>query len=485
MKLADKALLHNQCYLNGHWVSGTGQTLSVKNPATGAVLGSVPALEPTVVQDTIANAVTAFEKWKAFTAEKRGDFLYQWYRLMLDNREDLAQIMTAEQGKPLAESRGEIDYAASYVKWFAEEARRAYGDTIPAASKGQHIIVIPQPVGVCAAVTPWNFPAAMITRKAAAALAAGCTMVVKPSGLTPFSALALAHLVHEAGIPAGVFNVVTGDSAAIAEAFCTSRHIKKLSFTGSTAVGRKLMAQCAPNLQKLSLELGGNAPFLVFDDADVDRAVKGALAAKFRNTGQTCICPNRFLVQAGIHDTFVAALGKAVAALKVGDGTDEEVKQCSLINNKALEKVQRHYDDALAKGACVTQGERPGVLPHNRVAPVILTGVKPDMQLWHEETFGPLAAVAQFDTEQEGLDLANDTPYGLAAYFFTGDADRIWRVGEALKAGMVGINEGAISNAAAPFGGVDQSGFGREGSRYGMSEYQQLKYLCFAEASEG
>lgn len=478
MKLENKTLLHSHCYINGQWVGGSEKTLSVSNPATGEVLGSVPALASKAVEEAIASAASAFEKWRSLTAEKRGELLYQWYRLMHDNREDLAQIMTAEQGKPLAESRGEIDYAASYIKWFAEEARRAYGETIPAAKEGQHIIVIPQPVGVCAAITPWNFPAAMITRKAAAALAAGCTMVVKPSGLTPFSALALAHLAHEAGIPGGVFNVVTGDSAAIGEVFCGSHQVKKLSFTGSTAVGRKLMAQCAPNLQKLSLELGGNAPFMVFDDADVDRAVTGALAAKFRNTGQTCICPNRFLVQAGIHDIFVKALSKAVAELKVGEGTDEEVKQCSLINHKALEKVQHHYDDALAKGAQCIHGERPGTLSNNRVAPVVLTGVKPDMQLWHEETFGPLAAVARFETEEEGLELANDTPHGLAAYFFTRDADRIWRVGEAIKAGMVGINEGAISNAAAPFGGVDQSGFGREGSRHGLSEYQQLKYLC-------
>lgn len=478
MKLDNKTLLHNQCYINGQWVGDTGKTLNVSDPATDEVLGSVPALEQKAVEEAIASATRAFEKWRVFTAEERGDLLYHWYRLMIDNREDLAQIMTAEQGKPLAESRGEIDYAASYIKWFAEEARRAYGETIPAAKERQHIIVVPQPVGVCAAITPWNFPAAMITRKAAAALAAGCTMVVKPSGLTPFSALALAHLAHEAGIPAGVFNVVTGDSATIGDVFCGSHHIKKLSFTGSTAVGRKLMAQCAPNLQKLSLELGGNAPLMVFDDADVDRAVTGALAAKFRNTGQTCICPNRFLVQAGIHDTFVEALSKAVAELKVGEGTDVEVKQCSLINDKALEKVQHHYDDALAKGAHCIQGERPGTLPNNRVAPMVLTGVKPNMQLWHEETFGPLAAVTRFETEEEGLELANDTPYGLAAYFFTRDADRIWRVGEAIKAGMVGINEGAISNAAAPFGGVDQSGFGREGSRHGLSEYQQLKYLC-------
>lgn len=485
MKLDNPQLLHEQCFIAGQWVTGGGKGIVVVNPASGEKLAEVPSLADKDIEKAIAAAAGAFASWRNLTAEERGGYLYRWYQLMRDEREDLARIMTVEQGKPLAESRGEIDYAASYIKWFAEEARRAYGEMIPPANRDQQILVAPEPVGVCAAITPWNFPAAMITRKAAAALAAGCTMVVKPSGLTPLSALALAHLAQRAEIPAGVFNVVTGDSATIGEVFCGSHQVKKLSFTGSTAVGRKLMAQCAPNLQKLSLELGGNAPLMVFDDADVARAVEGTLAAKFRNTGQTCICPNRFLVQAHIHDAFVAALGEAVAALKVGDGMDPDVRQTSLINADAVDKVRRHYDDALARGARCVQGERPGSLPHNRVAPTLLTGVTADMALWHEETFGPLVAIARFESEEEGLRMANDTPHGLAAYAFTRDADRIWRLGRGLKAGMVGINEGAISNAAAPFGGVDQSGFGREGSRHGLYEYLQLKYLCIGSSVSG
>lgn len=480
MKLDNPQLLREQCFIAGEWVGSA--SIEVINPATDKKLGQVPSLERQAVEDAIAAAAKAFDSWRCVSAQERGNYLYRWYELLQAHREDLARIMTAEQGKPLAESRGEIDYAASYIKWFAEEARRAYGEIIPADKPGSQMLVMPEPVGVCAAITPWNFPAAMITRKAAAALAAGCTMVVKPSGLTPLSALALAYLAEQAGIPAGVFNVLTGDSAEIGKIFCQSRQVKKLSFTGSTEVGRRLMAQSADNLQKLSLELGGNAPLIVFNDADIARAVQGTLAAKFRNSGQTCICPNRFLLQTEIHDGFVDALSAAVAELPVGNGMDADVKITSLINSKAVTKVQQHYDDALAKGARCVYGERPGSLPHQQVAPVILTDVSPEAQLWQEETFGPLVAITRFTTEEEALALANDTQYGLAAYAFTRDADRIWRLGRELKTGMLGINEGAISNAAAPFGGVDQSGFGREGSRQGLYEYLQLKYVCVGPA---
>lgn len=480
MKLDNPQLLREQCFIAGEWVGSA--SIEVINPATDKKLGQVPSLERQAVEDAIAAAAKAFDSWRCVSAQERGNYLYRWYELLQAHREDLARIMTAEQGKPLAESRGEIDYAASYIKWFAEEARRAYGEIIPADKPGSQMLVMPEPVGVCAAITPWNFPAAMITRKAAAALAAGCTMVVKPSGLTPLSALALAYLAEQAGIPAGVFNVLTGDSAEIGKIFCQSRQVKKLSFTGSTEVGRRLMAQSADNLQKLSLELGGNAPLIVFNDADIARAVQGTLAAKFRNSGQTCICPNRFLLQTEIHDGFVDALSAAVAELPVGNGMDADVKITSLINSKAVTKVQQHYDDALAKGAHCVYGERPGSLPHQQVAPVILTDVSPEAQLWQEETFGPLVAITRFTTEEEALALANDTQYGLAAYAFTRDADRIWRLGRELKTGMLGINEGAISNAAAPFGGVDQSGFGREGSRHGLYEYLQLKYVCVGPA---
>jgi len=480
VKLDNPQLLREQCFIAGEWVGSA--SIEVINPATDKKLGQVPSLERQAVEDAIAAAAKAFDSWRCVSAQERGNYLYRWYELLQAHREDLARIMTAEQGKPLAESRGEIDYAASYIKWFAEEARRAYGEIIPADKPGSQMLVMPEPVGVCAAITPWNFPAAMITRKAAAALAAGCTMVVKPSGLTPLSALALAYLAEQAGIPAGVFNVLTGDSAEIGKIFCQSRQVKKLSFTGSTEVGRRLMAQSADNLQKLSLELGGNAPLIVFNDADIARAVQGTLAAKFRNSGQTCICPNRFLLQTEIHDGFVDALSAAVAELPVGNGMDADVKITSLINSKAVTKVQQHYDDALAKGAHCVYGERPGSLPHQQVAPVILTNVSPKAQLWQEETFGPLVAITRFTTEEEALALANDTQYGLAAYAFTRDADRIWRLGRELKTGMLGINEGAISNAAAPFGGVDQSGFGREGSRQGLYEYLQLKYVCVGPA---
>ncbi|WP_368045287.1 NAD-dependent succinate-semialdehyde dehydrogenase [Gilvimarinus algae] len=483
IELKDANLFRQRCYLDGEWVeSSAGKTIDVLNPADERLIGQVPELEREQVIHALERAQAGFEAWRKAGIIERSACLRRWYELMQEHKEDLARIMTAEQGKPIAESRGEIDYASSYIEWFAEEAKRGYGELIPPAKPQQRILVTPEPVGVAVAITPWNFPAAMITRKAAAALAAGCSMVVKPSGLTPFSALAMAELADRAGFPKGVFSVVTGASSMIGEVFTGSTIVKKLSFTGSTAVGRKLMELSAPRLHTLSLELGGNAPFLVFDDADLDLAVKGAVAAKFRNTGQTCICPNRFLVQDSVHEAFVGKLKEALAELKVGDGFDEQVQQTSLINQKAVEKVQRHYDDALAKGAKSVLGERPGALARNRVAPIILTGVTTDMQLWQEETFGPLAPVMAFGSEEEGIALANDTPFGLAAYFYSRGVDRCWRVGEALKSGMVGVNEGGISNAMAPFGGVDQSGFGREGARQGLAEYQQLKYLCYGRA---
>lgn len=476
-------LFRQQCYVHGQWVdAGDGKRVPVDNPADGKIIGTVPSLGRGDIEAAIASGATGFASWRTRTAQERADQLLRWHRLIEDNRDHIASLMTLEQGKPLAEAKGEVDYAASFIRWFAEEARRIYGETIPGAKPGQHIVVIRQPVGVTAAITPWNFPAAMIARKAGAALAAGCSMIVKPATATPYTALALAQLAHDAGIPPGVLNVVVGDAAMIADAFTASPVVRKLSFTGSTAVGSRLMAQSARHIQKISLELGGNAPFIVFDDADVERAVEGAMATKFRNTGQTCVCANRFLVQSGIHDAFVERLGQAMAALKVGDGFAEGVTQSALINGAAVAKVRDHYNDALAKGARRTWGEEPRGDNGNYVQPVLLTGVTPDMALCREETFGPLAAVLRFTSEEEAIALANDTPYGLAAYFYSRDIHRVWRVAEALEAGIVGINEGAISNAMAPFGGIKESGLGREGSRHGLDDYTELKYLCMGGA---
>lgn len=477
--LRDKLLFRQQCYVNGNWLDAdNGATLDVDNPATDEKLGTVPAMGVRETENAITAAHHAFPAWRDMTAAQRGAILYRWQALMLENQEDLARIMTLEQGKPLAEARGEIAYAASFLHWFAEEARRAYGDVIPAAMPGQHIIVMKQPVGVSAAITPWNFPAAMITRKAGAALAAGCTMVVKPAEATPYSALALAELGERAGLPAGVLNIITGAPQTIGETLTGSPLVRKLSFTGSTEVGRKLMAQCALHIQKISLELGGNAPFIVFDDADLDKAVAGAMASKFRNTGQTCVCVNRFLVQDGVHDAFVQKLQAAMTDLKTGNGLEEGINQSALINREAVDKVQAHLQDALAKGAQVISGGGPHPAGGNYVQPALITGVTADMQLCHEETFGPLAAVTRFSTEEEAVTIANDTPYGLASYFYSRDVHRCWRVADALEAGIVGVNEGMISNAAAPFGGVKESGLGREGSKYGMEEFMEVKYLC-------
>ncbi|ASK34993.1 NAD-dependent succinate-semialdehyde dehydrogenase [Alloalcanivorax mobilis] len=477
--LKDNDLFRQQCFINGQWCDAEdGATFEVDNPATGETIGKVPRMKEADTLQAIAAADNALPAWRAKTAGERADLLYAWYQLMMDNQDDLGALMTLEQGKPLAESKGEIAYAASFIKWFAEEARRAYGDTIPGAKPGQHIVVIKQPIGVTAAITPWNFPSSMITRKAGAALAAGCTMVVKPASATPYSALALAELAQRAGIPAGVINVITGSAAAISNTITSSPVVRKVSFTGSTEVGSQLMAQCAEHIQKVSLELGGNAPFLVFDDADLDKAVEGAIASKFRNTGQTCVCVNRFLVQDGVHDAFVEKLSAAIKKLKVGDGFEEGVTQAPLINEGAVKKVLEHIEDAVAKGGKVVLGGAAHERGGNFVQPTLITGATQDMEFCQEETFGPLAAIIRFKDEQEGVRLANDTPFGLASYFYSENIHRVWRVAEALEAGMVGINEGLISNAAAPFGGVKESGLGREGSHQGMDEYLETKYLC-------
>ncbi|MBA3980970.1 MAG: succinate-semialdehyde dehydrogenase (NADP(+)) [Alcanivorax sp.] len=477
--LKDRQLFRQQCHIGGRWCDADqGDTLAVDNPANGTPLGTVPRMGAAETEKAIAAADQALPAWRARTAAERAALLYRWYELMLAHQDDLGLLMTLEQGKPLAEAKGEIAYAASFLLWFAEEARRAYGDTIPAPKTGQRIIVIKQPVGVSAAITPWNFPSSMITRKAGAALAAGCTMVVKPASATPYSALALAELAQRAGIPDGVLNVITGSASDIANTLTGNSVVRKISFTGSTEVGSQLMANAAKHVQKVSLELGGNAPFIVFDDADLDAAVEGAMGSKFRNTGQTCVCVNRFLVQDSVHDAFVEKLTAAIRKLNVGDGLKEGVNQSALINRAAADKVHAHIDDAVSKGArCVLGGER-----HEQggsfVTPALLTDVTPDMQLCHEETFGPLAAIMRFHDEEEAVREANNTPYGLAAYFYSQNISRCWRVAEALEAGMVGVNEGMISNAAAPFGGVKASGLGREGSKYGLDEFMEVKYLC-------
>ncbi|KXJ42284.1 MAG: NAD-dependent succinate-semialdehyde dehydrogenase [Alloalcanivorax venustensis] len=477
--LKDPSLFRQQCFINGQWCDAEdGATIDVDNPSNGEIIGTVPRMKEADTLQAIAAADNALPAWRAKTAGERADLLYAWYNLMMEHQDDLGALMTLEQGKPLAESKGEIAYAASFIKWFAEEARRAYGDTIPGAKPGQHIIVIKQAIGVTAAITPWNFPASMITRKAGAALAAGCTMVVKPASATPYSAFALAELAQRAGIPAGVINIITGSAAAIADTITSSPVVRKVSFTGSTEVGSQLMANCAEHIQKVSLELGGNAPFLVFDDADLDKAVEGAIASKFRNTGQTCVCVNRFLVQDGVHDAFVEKLKAAMEKLKVGDGFEEGVTQAPLINAGAAKKVLEHIEDAKSKGAKVVLGGGAHERGGNFVQPTLITGATADMEFCHEETFGPLAAVIRFKDEQEGIRIANDTPFGLASYFYSENIHRVWRVAEALEAGMVGINEGLISNAAAPFGGVKESGLGREGSHQGMEEYMEVKYLC-------
>ncbi len=480
MNLQNPTLLRTANLIDGLWVGADGgATLSVVDPASGERIAEVPCCGAAETQRAIAAADAALPAWRALTARRRGQLLQNWNRLILDNADDLAALITAEGGKPLLEAKGETIYGASFVEWFAEEGKRTYGESIPSPASTTRLLVVKQPIGVCAAITPWNFPLAMITRKVAPALAAGCTVVVKPAEATPLTALALAALAEEAGFPAGVFNVVTGQPAAIGGELCASPIVRKLSFTGSTAVGRLLMAQCAPTVKKLSLELGGNAPFIVFDDADVDAAVEGALAAKYRNTGQTCVCANRFLVQSGIYETFATRFAERSAQLKVGAGSEAGVAQGPLINAAGLAKVEAHVADAIAKGARVLCGGARHERGGNFFQPTVLADVTPAMRVAREETFGPLAPLFRFDTEAEAVAMANDTEFGLAAYFFTRDVGRCWRVGEALEYGMVGVNTGMISNEVAPFGGIKQSGIGREGSKYGIEEYLEVKYLCF------
>ncbi|QGT78443.1 succinate-semialdehyde dehydrogenase [Guyparkeria halophila] len=471
-------LFREDCFIDGQWVSaGETDRQAVVNPANGETIGSVPRLGVEPTRQAIEAAERAWPAWREQTAEARGSILYRWYELMLENEETLARIMTLEQGKPLAESAGEIRYAASFLKWFAEEARRAYGRTIPAAKPGQQIVVLRQPIGVCAAITPWNFPSSMITRKAAAALAAGCPILVKPASATPFSALALAALAEEAGVPAGVFNVVTGSASEIAGEMTANPSVRKISFTGSTEVGSQLMREAAGNVQKISLELGGNAPFIVFDDADLDAAVEGAIAAKFRNTGQTCVCVNRFYVQDGVYEPFVARLKARIEGLRLGDGMDPDSDVTPLIDKAAADKVMAQIEEATGQGATLMAGGQRDPRGENYVVPTLLTEIRQSMRVMQEETFGPLVAVSRFTDEVEAVALANDTPFGLAAYFYSENVHRVWRVAEGIEAGMIGINTGLISNAAAPFGGVKASGLGREGAVEGLDEYLETKYL--------
>lgn len=477
--LKDKALLRQACLIDGQWVAADGGgTVAVDNPATGESLGVVPKCGRAETARAIAAANRAWPLWRAKTALERADLLLRWHDLILAAKDDLARLMTLEQGKPLAESAGEIVYGASFLRWFAEEARRVYGDVVPAPWAGKRILVTREPVGVCGIVTPWNFPTAMITRKAGPAFAIGCPVVIKPASQTPFSALALGELAIRAGIPAGVVNIVTGDSRAIGAELTENPVVRKISFTGSTEVGKKLLAQGAATVKKVSMELGGNAPFLVFDDADLDAAVTGAMASKYRNSGQTCICANRFYVQAGIYDAFVEKLARAVGALTVGDGLTPGVTQGPLIDGKALVRLRAHVADARAKGGRIVCGGGPHPLGGNFFEPTLIADATRDMVFAREEIFGPLAPVFRFETEAEAVAAANDTEYGLAAYFYTRDLGRAFRVSEALEYGMVGVNESLISNAEAPFGGVKESGLGREGSRYGIDEYSVLKYTC-------
>jgi succinate-semialdehyde dehydrogenase/glutarate-semialdehyde dehydrogenase len=483
--MQDGLLVRNQAYIDGAWVSAKdGSTFAVTNPATDDTIVHVPNLGVAEANLAIAAADAALPAWRARTGKERAAFLRRWYELMMEHAQDLAAIMTAEQGKPLAEAMGEVAYGASFVEWFAEEAKRVSGDVLASTASDKRLLVLRQPIGVCAAITPWNFPIAMITRKVAPALAAGCTIVVKPAGLTPLCALALAELAHRAGIPRGVLNVVTTKTAssAIGKALCDSPVVRHLSFTGSTPVGSILMQQSAPTVKKLALELGGHAPFIVFDDADIDAAVEGAIASKFRNAGQTCVCTNRFYAQEKVYDAFVSRLAEKAAALRVGDGFEAGVAQGPLIDDQAVAKVQEHIADAVAKGAQLVTGGKlvAGQASDRFVEPTVLAGATHDMLIATEETFGPVAAVFRFRDEAEVVALANDTQSGLASYFYSRDIGKVWRVAEALEYGMVGINTGLISNEVAPFGGVKQSGLGREGSRYGMDEYLEIKYLCIA-----
>ncbi len=481
MHLKDQSLFRQQCYINGEWVDADdGGTLEVTNPSSGSVIGTVPKLGAAETARAIDAAEVAFQSWRKRTAKQRAVCLKKLADLMLENEEDLAKLMTIEQGKPLVESRGEVAYAASFFEWFAEEGRRVYGDVIPHHLPDRRIVVIKEPIGVCAAVTPWNFPSAMITRKAGPALATGCTIVIKPASSTPYSALALCELAERAGIPAGVLNVVTGSSGQIGGELTSNSKVRKLSFTGSTEIGKVLMRQCADTVKKVSMELGGNAPFIVFDDADIDAAVTGAIQSKYRNAGQTCVCANRIFAHEDIYDEFAEKLASAVSEMKVGDGLEEGTEVGPLIDVAAVEKVEAHINDAIAKGAEVAAGgsrhERGGTF----FQPTVMKHVKVNMDVSNEETFGPLAPLFKFSSEDEVTELANATEFGLAAYLYSRDIGRVWRMSEALEYGIVGINTGIISTEVAPFGGMKESGFGREGSKYGIEDYVEVKYLCVA-----
>jgi succinate-semialdehyde dehydrogenase / glutarate-semialdehyde dehydrogenase len=477
-------LFRQQCFLAGRWEDAdSGRTIAVDNPATGKVIGSTPDMGAAETRRALEAAHAAFGEWRGRTAKERAAILRKWFDLMMARQEELAAIMTLEQGKPLAESRGEIAYAASFIEWFGEEGKRIYGDVIPAFSSDKRIVVLKQPIGVCVAITPWNFPAAMITRKVGPALAAGCPMVIKPAAQTPFSAFALCALAEQAGVPPGVLSCVTGSATAIGGEMTSNPLVRKLSFTGSTATGKLLMEQCAKSVKKTSMELGGNAPFIVFDDADLEAAVAGAIASKYRNAGQTCVCANRIFVQRGVYDEFVARLAKAVSQMKVGDGFRPDTQIGPLIEERAVEKVLAHVADAKRKGAQILVGGERHPLGGLFFQPTVIAGATRDMLIFREETFGPVAPIFRFDTEEEAIKLANDTEFGLASYFYGRDVGRVWRVAEALEYGIVGVNEGVISTEVAPFGGVKESGLGREGSKYGIEDYLEIKYLCFGGIS--
>ncbi len=479
LPIKDQSLFRQQCYIDGQWLDAdSGKTIDVTNPATGEVLGTIPMMGASETKRAIEAANAAWGPWRKKTAKERANTLRKWFNLLMENQDDLGVLMTAEQGKPLAEAKGEIAYAASFIEWFAEEAKRIYGDVIPPHQGDKRIVVTKEPIGVVAAITPWNFPAAMITRKAAPALAVGCPVVLKPATQTPYSALALAALAERAGIPAGVFNVVTGSAAAIGGEMTSNPIVRKLTFTGSTEVGKILMEQCAATVKKTSMELGGNAPFIVFEDADLDAAIEGAIMSKYRNTGQTCVCANRILVQDKVYDAFAAKLVAAVGKLKIGDGLKGETQQGPLIDMKAVAKVEEHIADALKKGAKVIFGGKRHALGGSFFEPTILTGVTSEMAVAREETFGPVAPLFRFKTEEEAILMANDTEFGLAAYFYSRDMGRVWRVAEQVEYGIVGINTGIISTEVAPFGGVKESGIGREGSKYGVEEFLEMKYMC-------
>ena len=478
-QLKDKLLFRQQAYIDGNWCDADGgQSINVVNPADGGVIGSIPKMGRSETVRAVEAAKSALAAWRSKLPKERSVILRKWFELMMANQDDLALIMTSEQGKPLPEAKGEIAYAASFIEWFAEEAKRTYGDVIPQHQNDKRLVVIKQPVGVCGLITPWNFPAAMITRKAAPALAAGCTVVIKPATQTPYSAFALVELAQRAGVPQGVINVVTGSASEIGAELTSNPQVRKISFTGSTEIGSLLMKQSADSIKKISLELGGNAPFLVFDDADLDAAVDGAMASKYRNAGQTCVCANRILVQDGVYEAFAAKLAEKVRALTVGRGTDDGVVIGPLIDENAVAKAQEHIDDAVSKGAKVAVGGKPHELGGLFFEPTVLTDVDTSMKVTREETFGPVAPLFRFKTEEEAIAMANDTEFGLAAYFYARDMGRVWRVGEGIESGMVGVNTGIISNEVAPFGGVKQSGIGREGARVGIDEYLELKYLC-------